>query len=182
MTREDAISCLKWHKDDLTAYDTTVKEAIDMAIKALQAEPTHGRLIDADALSKKLCETTIFIKDGEVFQRIINDAPTVPVVDITQRDLCADISCTDCPFMQETCKLMDYVADAEAVQGWIPCSERLPMEKDERVLVTKRGKVRIATYSEFDGTWYVGEMCAVGGEDPIAWMPLPTPYKGGEDE
>lgn len=38
---------------------------------------THGRLIDADALSKKLCETTIFIKDGEVFQRMINDAPTV---------------------------------------------------------------------------------------------------------
>lgn len=35
------------------------------------------RLIDADALSKKLCETTIFIKDGEVFQRMINDAPTV---------------------------------------------------------------------------------------------------------
>ena len=35
------------------------------------------RLIDADALSEKLCETTIFIKDGEVFQRMINDAPTV---------------------------------------------------------------------------------------------------------
>lgn len=39
--------------------------------------PTNGRLIDADALSKKLCETTIFIKDGGVFQRMINDAPTV---------------------------------------------------------------------------------------------------------
>ena len=35
------------------------------------------RLIDADALSEKLCETTIFIKDGEVFQRMINDAPTI---------------------------------------------------------------------------------------------------------
>lgn len=37
----------------------------------------HGRLIDADGLSKKLCKTTIFIKDGEVFQRMISDAPTV---------------------------------------------------------------------------------------------------------
>ena len=37
----------------------------------------HGRLIDADGLSKKLCKTTIFIKDGEVFQRMINDTPTV---------------------------------------------------------------------------------------------------------
>ena len=35
------------------------------------------RLIDADALNKKLCETTIFIKDGEKFQRMINDAPTI---------------------------------------------------------------------------------------------------------
>lgn len=43
----------------------------------LEPTQTHGRLIDADALSKKLCETTIFIKDGEVFQRMINDAPTV---------------------------------------------------------------------------------------------------------
>ena len=114
--------------------------------------------------------------------RVAIEALSKPIVDITTRELCEDISCTDCPFMQETCKLMDYVAYAEAVQGWIPCSERLPMEKDDWVLVTKRGKVRIATYSEFDGTWYVGEMCAVGGEDPIAWMPLPTPYKGGDDK
>ena len=35
------------------------------------------RLIDADALSKKLCKTTVFVKDGEVFQRMINDAPTI---------------------------------------------------------------------------------------------------------
>ncbi|MEE1163505.1 MAG: hypothetical protein UHU21_07410 [Lachnospiraceae bacterium] len=35
------------------------------------------RLIDADALNKKLCETTTFIKDGEEFQRMINDAPTI---------------------------------------------------------------------------------------------------------
>ena len=109
------------------------------------------------------------------------EALSKPIVDITQRDLCEDISCTDCPFMKETCKLMDYVAYAEAAQGWIPCSERLP-EKDDWVLVTKRGKVRIATYSEFDGTWYVGEMCAVGGEDPIAWKPLPKPYREDGEE
>lgn len=60
---------------------------------------------------------------------------------------------------------------------WIPCNERLPSEKDGQVLVTKHGEVRIATYSEFSGTWYVGEMCAVGGEDPIAWTPLPKPYR-----
>lgn len=35
------------------------------------------RPIDADALSEKLCKTTIFVKDGDAFQRMINDAPTV---------------------------------------------------------------------------------------------------------
>lgn len=64
-------------------------------------------------------------------------------------------------------------ADAE----WIPCSERLPSEKDGRVLVTKRDEVMTAIYSEFSGTWYLGDMCAVGGENPIAWMPLPMPYR-----
>ena len=58
-------------------FDEEDVEALRMAIEALQAQPTNGRLIDADALSKKLCETTIFIKDGEVFQHMINDAPTV---------------------------------------------------------------------------------------------------------
>lgn len=48
------------------------------------------RLIDADALSEKLCETTIFIKDGEVFQRMINDAPTVDAVEV--------VRCKDCKF------------------------------------------------------------------------------------
>ena len=70
------------------------------------------------------------------------------------------------------------VVSAEAVHGkWIPCSERLPSEKDGRVLVTKRDEVMTATYSEFSGRWYLGDMCAVGGENPIAWMPLPMPYR-----
>lgn len=46
------------------------------------------RLIDADALNKRLCETTIFIKGGEMFQRMINDAPTVDAVEV--------IRCEDC--------------------------------------------------------------------------------------
>lgn len=95
MTREDAVEHLKEWKEVISSVHR--KAIIDMAIEALQSdmycpncgvrlvpeneylEPTqtHRRLIDADALSKKLCETTIFIKDGEVFQRMINDAPTV---------------------------------------------------------------------------------------------------------
>lgn len=56
------------------------------------------RLIDADALSEKLCETTIFIKDGEVFQRMINDAPTVDAVEV--------VRCKDCKYGEE--RIEDY--------------------------------------------------------------------------
>lgn len=89
MTREEArkriraqkalccVGCM--HPQEIGYCENTCKlpEAYDTAIEALQAELTHGRPIDADALSKKLCGTTIFIKDGELFQRMINDAPTV---------------------------------------------------------------------------------------------------------
>lgn len=114
------------------------------------------RLIDADALSEKLCETTIFIKDGEVFQRMINDAPTV---------------------------------SAEAVQGWIPCSERLP----------DVGKIVIASWSDLwsDAIVFARRYCEDDWEwayeqgsdywesardydresNPEAWMHSPEPYK-----
>ena len=101
MNREEAKATLyEWQEMMVrngVPIDTSKVQALRVAIETLQGdmycpncgarlvpeneylEPTqtHGRLIDADALSKKLCGTTIFIKDGEVFQRMINDAPTV---------------------------------------------------------------------------------------------------------
>ena len=60
------------------------------------------RLIDADALSEKLCKTTVFIKDGDVFQRMINDAPTVSAEPKTgkwiQKDMYADRFCSECNY------------------------------------------------------------------------------------
>lgn len=67
------------------------------------------RLIDADELSEKLCETTIFIKDGEVFQRMINDAPTVDAVEVVR---CKDCKhwCphTQCGFDEDYDEYHDY--------------------------------------------------------------------------
>lgn len=84
-------------------------------------------------------------------------------------------------------------------ERWIPVSERLPEEKDGRVLicmpdtfpynqnqpfpgceVSKR--VTTGKYSEFSKMWYIGDMCGVGGDDPIAWMPLPEPPKDGDGD
>lgn len=75
---------------------------------------------------------------------------------------------------------------AEAVQGWIPCSERLPSMRTE-VIYSYDGIVSTGYMTDRD---YIGEKTEEHWEDlesgayiePIAWMPLPKPYKGGEEE
>ena len=106
---------------------------------------------------------------------------------------------TKCCPIAETCMSIDcpvsseYIGrpSAEAVQGWIPCSERLPNE-DGRYLVVYpliswrnwisikwfgkpnmpnrpiKGKCFYASDSEYgDVIW----------DNVIAWMPLPDPYR-----
>lgn len=87
-----------------------------------------------------------------------------------------------------------YQAHAEAVQGWIPCEERLPDEDDE-VLAT----IRYLDEAEDDQTdpYYTIEVIflhdgkwmgngswveSFGYTKVTAWMPLPKPYKGGDSE
>lgn len=66
------------------------------------------RLIDADALSEKLCETTIFIKDGEVFQRMINDAPTIDAVEV--------VRCKECKYWHSNTEFCDVWSFANIAQ------------------------------------------------------------------
>ena len=93
-----------------------------------------------------------------------------------------------CP-IAETCMSIDcpvsseYIGrpSAEAVQGeWIPCSERLP-DVDVEVLATVDWlDVQIAWLKK-GGAWET-EVYILDSDEILAWMPLPTPYKGGEDE
>ena len=77
---------------------------------------------------------------------------------------------------------------AEAVQGWIPCSERLPLASGEFLvtLVDNDGTwVSTAQWSTtFGGRWQ--DIFPNDGyrdiSNVIAWKTLPTPYKGGDDE
>ena len=89
---------------------------------------------------------------------------------------------------------------AQPEQRWIPCSERLP-EEDTEVLISYRYKEGEGDtdHVNIDITSY-GTTCFGGREihtlkewrqpfdyfhanyEVIAWMPLPEPYKGGEQD
>ena len=63
-------------------------------------------------------------------------------------------------------------------QRWIPCSERMP-EDDTEVLVylfENNKSPYIAWLS--DGRWYTEYFEVEQEDEPVAWMPLPEPYKG----
>lgn len=69
---------------------------------------------------------------------------------------------------------------------WIPCSERLPKESgdylctiplDENETYTEVLTFHKGRFYEDDDEWG-----ATYHDDVIAWMPLPEPYKGGDDE
>ena len=68
---------------------------------------------------------------------------------------------------------------------WIPVSERLPSEK-KAVLICDSGGNRFAGELVLTDTGYKWSAPLftvwIDIEDGDAWMPLPEPYKGGEDE
>ena len=58
---------------------------------------------------------------------------------------------------------------------WIPCKERLPENNVEVLVSTTWGSIEIAWLSK--GTWVTEAYYFDDDRLPIAWMPLPVPYK-----
>ena len=67
----------------------------------------------------------------------------------------------------------------QSEQHWIPCSERLPDDGKE-VLMSLAWGVDIGEYR--DGEWHSEWINHYDDDNVIAWMPLPEPYKGDEDD
>ena len=76
--------------------------------------------------------------------------------------------------------LVACFTDLPPAQQWIPCSERLP--EDGRVVLwcNEHGSVfTTAITARFDNSWAVGKRHR--SSRMVAWMPLPEPWKGGEE-
>jgi len=70
---------------------------------------------------------------------------------------------------------------SEFPNNWIPCSVKLP-EDDTEVLVylfENNKSPYIAWLS--DGRWYTEYFEVEREDEPVAWMPLPEPYKGEQE-
>ena len=77
-------------------------------------------------------------------------------------------------------RLQDALYVAGRPQGeWIPCSERLPKENTE-VLMSLEWGIDIGEYR--NGDWHSEWINHYDDGNVLAWMPLPQPYKGADDE
>lgn len=80
---------------------------------------------------------------------------------------------------------------ADRPQEWIPCSERLPKYYDEYLVTLESPQMLIIGIAEYEpdemlvagGKWYLDDYDRVHSDlQVIAWMPLPEPWKGADDE
>ena len=88
--------------------------------------------------------------------------------------------------MMKACEILAQVPPEDRVT-WIPCSERLPSEKDYIgdvvIWCTDKSIVGVGWYYESTKSWATIDdtFPPILGE-VIAWMPLPKPWKGADDE
>jgi len=161
MTREEAIYLLNNLR---SVAEGKEDEAIDMAIEALSAEAEPIVII-----SKTLMPTKDFKEWAKRIREVNPNAVVIP------------------------CDAEVVSADVE----WIPCSERLPKEDARYLVQMSYGIMRVLSWAnilekvdDFDfcnekhSGWYEydSEWGYYESREVIAWMPLPKPYKGGDDE
>ena len=76
-------------------------------------------------------------------------------------------------------KSFNAIPSADRPQEWIPCSERLPKENTE-VLMSLEWGIDIGEYR--NGDWHSEWINHYDDGNVLAWMPLPKPWKGADDE
>ncbi len=190
ISRADAIDAVIEYWDGyakpLDSWD--VMNRTRAVLETLPSAETHEIRTDTHEIRT---ETHDIISRERTLRAINGYLDTIPYIRNTMADMGrrdATIRCID---------IVRALPSAEAVQGWIPCSERLPNE-DGRYLVTypllrwQNNWINLMYYGkpsmpncEVKGKcFYVSddEWGDVVYDNIIAWMPLPTLYKGGDSE
>lgn len=84
------------------------------------------------------------------------------------------------------------IQSMETSEKWTPCSERLPSDDNDYLVVDGDGEMAVGYYRDDADAW---DNSCFGwlerddeDENPtrlgkvVAWMPLPKPWKGADDE
>ena len=155
MTREEAIKRLEFLKG---VYSVDTETALDMAISALSkvdnAENPKCDLISrADAMG---AVQALKVEEWDGGDYAYNAG------------------------LETAIRTLSTLPSADAIQGWIPCSEKLPSESGTYLVTTAKGAVwadHFYANSIDDRHWSYRTRRV-----PIAWMPLPKPYTKGDNE
>lgn len=160
-------------KKILKAMDDLIKR--EDAIEAIEFGITYAKMIDSDGWTKPLFEN----ENRELKKAIerIKDIPSSePTVD---KDYLIELIQGAVYDGEDCARLMKMV---EPKQGeWIPCSESLPKRQGYYICTCKDGsKYKRTTVVKWSNGWQLTGARAYWVV--LAWMPLPEPWKGADDE
>lgn len=121
-------------------------------------------------------ESPVNIIYGEIQTKIIEEQENQAIQALQNYGISVDKEELIKALMYDRQQYEKGYADAKAEEKWIPCNERLP-EDDTEVFVYlfDRPSPFIAWIK--DCHWYTEEFEVEKDNYPLAWMPLPDPYK-----
>ena len=158
---------------DKEDYSEEVEEALNMAIEALEQEPeVRTQMPSADLISRQAAIDAVH----SYFKDKLDGLPTEETEE--GYEVVCDMDKIDA-FLSDNkylTKRIDAIPSADRPK-WIPLNAkgREPEDNGEYLLQLSDGFIT-ATY--YDGKDW--ELWADAGE-PVAWMPLPEPYKESEE-
>lgn len=134
------------------------------------------RLIDADEFEKVIREWFTLSRDGYMDENDIlwklSHAPIISSMKLNN---------------EQEARLMNMIAKAKGIE-WIPVSERLPKDRRECLVTAywhERYQTMVGCYWGKNEWWCVPWNNTGNAQRElhvIAWMPLPTPYEGGQND
>ena len=89
---------------------------------------------------------------------------------------------TDAHYPSWYAERLEQLPSAQPEQRWIPCSERLPDDPGDYLVSIKRIGWNTKEYVENDIAYWDDLEGFHKADEVLAWMPLPEPYEGDENE